>query len=120
MPPYSKLKEFMVGKYRAIADDPKATIDQRLKALGHLEGLQVKRKPRPKKATSGSYKIGVLHKRKTPKDDKLLGVPGPVDSGLSDSALLGTVENVEPLAEPLQPAGAPGSAGATQAVVDVV
>jgi hypothetical protein len=109
MPPYSKLKEFMVEKYRAIVDDEKSTIDQRLKALGHLDGLQVKRRPRPKKATSGSFKKGVLHKQhKTPKaiDSRLLGAAPAIDSSLLDSALLGSVERVEALPEPLQETGA--------------
>lgn len=100
MPPYSKLKEFMVEKYRAIAENPKATLDQQLKALGHLEGLQVKRKPRPRKANATSFKPwGVRKNEKAPKasDTKLLGAV-PIDSGLSkpepviDSNLLGPVE----------------------------
>lgn len=107
MPPYSQLKEFLVEKYRAIADDPKATIDQKLRALGHLDGLQVKRKPRPKKANSGSFKKGHDPKTRAPKasDSKLLGAVPAIDSSVPNPALLGTVETVEPLAEPLQPAG---------------
>jgi hypothetical protein len=110
MPPYSKLKEYLVAQYRAIVDNEKSTVDQRLKALGHLDSLQIKRKPRPKKATSGSFKKGVLHKQhKTPKaiDSRLLGAAPAINSSLSDAALLGTVEGVEALPEPLQPAGAP-------------
>lgn len=103
MPPYSKLKEYLVGEYRKVVDDPKASVDQRLKALGHLDGLQVKRKPRPKRATPSSFKKGVLHKQKktpTAVDSRLLGVVTEINSSLSDAALLGVVENVEPLAQP--------------------
>lgn len=91
IPPYSKLKEFLVGKYREIVDDPKASVEQRLKALNHLDGLQIKRKLRPKAATSGSFKKGVLHKQhRTPTavDSRLLGVVPVVDS-----SLLGAVEH---------------------------
>lgn len=121
MPPYSKLSAFMVEKYRAIASSDEASIDQKLRALGHLEKLQVKRKPKGKK-TAGSFKKGHIPKNKTPKasDSKLLGVVPADVSSLSDAALLGLVENVEPLAEPLQPVGPALSAAASEAVVDVV
>ena len=94
MPPYSKLKAFMVEKYRAIADNPEASVDQKLRALGHLEGLQVKRKPRPKRVTSGSFKKGHDPKTRAPKaiDSRLLGAVPTIGSSLPDPALLGTVK----------------------------
>lgn len=100
MPPYSKLKEFLVEQYRGIVSDPKASVDQRLRALSHLDGLQIKRKPRPKKATSGSFQKGHDPKTRAPRaiDSRLLGAVPETGSSLLDAALLGAVEGVEPLA----------------------
>lgn len=89
----------MVEKYRVIAGDDKSSIDQKLRALGHLENLQIKRKPRPKKANATSFKP----QKKAPKasDTKLLGAV-PIDSGLSkpepviDSSLLGSISETMP------------------------
>jgi len=99
MPPYSRLKEFMVEKYRAIAESEESTTDQKLRALGHLENLQVKRKPRPKHANSGSFKkndprIQDNRKAPKPKDSRLLGA---VLETPSDLALLGLQAAPDPL-----------------------
>lgn len=93
MPPYSKLKEYLVGKYREIVDNDKSTLSQRLTALGHLEKLQVKRRPRGGK-TSGSFKKNdkrINRPAPKPVDTKLLGAVPAIDPSLSDS-LLGRVE----------------------------
>jgi hypothetical protein len=80
VPPYSRLTEFLVGKYREIADDPKASLRQRLEALKNLKELRPARH------------LGRKLKHRT---NKLLGISGPVvpaPAGDSPVNLLGQVD----------------------------
>ena len=82
MPPYSKLQEYLVQNLRAIVDNPRATVSQRLSALGKLEKLRVKRKPR---------KFG-----KQPRRDPELAFRAKAQSSVN-SKLLGISEDQSPV-----------------------
>lgn len=118
MPPQlpQRTKDFIIEKYKAIANSDKSTVDQQLKALALLERL-IDRTKNPNKKTSGSFKKGdprVTRRKKNPNssESRLLGVGPSEVAGLSDAALLGLVEHVQSLAEPLEPASSSGSSGA--------
>jgi hypothetical protein len=87
--PKFRTRDYLRLQYRQIADDPESTVEQKFKALNHLEKLMNKFKPGRRKSIAKNLPC-VRNKKASPPVE----VKKPDDvAGKVDSKLLGAVED---------------------------